>query len=343
MKHLPLTITITAAFLLPSCSTEATTGAGPTIRVALDQQFSQPLLNGFADELGIAIHQMHDTEGAKTVGHTSAIKTEASAPRCSIFWNNELANTIHLAHLGLVEPYVSPAAKDIPARWKDAGGMWTGFGARARILIVNTDLVPDKSEWPSSYQDLVDPKWKGRCAIAKPLTGTTLTHFAALRKELGTEQLDELFDQMEQNDVKFLASNGATMNQVREGKLAWAFTDTDDYNVCKSKGFPVACVYPDQGEGQIGTMLIPNSVCLVKGGPDLEAAKKLVDKILARSTEEALAASRSAQIPVREGIQGPSNAEVLTIGKFREMDWDPQWVGENLAECTAAFAKRFQL
>ncbi|MCA8953208.1 MAG: extracellular solute-binding protein [Planctomycetes bacterium] len=317
--------------------------SGPTIRVALDQEFSEPLLNRFGTELGIPVRQLHDTEASKTVGHVSAIRTEAEAPRCDVFWNNELANTVALAQQGLLAPYESPAAADIPARWKDPQGRWTAFAARARILIVNTELLPEKAEWPKGYRDLVDPKWKGRCAIAKPLTGTSLTHFTALHELLGEQALDELFDRMEQNDVEFLASNGATMKAVRDGRLAWAFTDTDDCNVAKLKGFPVACVYPDQAEGEIGTMLIPNSVGIVKDAPHPEDARKLVDKILARTTEAELAAADGAQIPLRSGVPGPSNPEILEVGEFREMAWDIERVAGKLAECSAHFAKRFKL
>ncbi|MCR9243668.1 MAG: extracellular solute-binding protein [bacterium] len=330
---------------LAACTseTDAAGNPAPTIRVALDEQFSRKLLDEFSKELGVTIKQLHDSEAAKTVGHVSAIKTEAKAPRCDVFWNNELGNTVHLAQQGLLTPYVSPAAKDIPARWKDPTGMWTAFAARARVLIVNTDLLPDKKDWPSSYRDLVDPKWKGKCAVAKPLTGTTLTHFTALRNVLGADKVDALFDQMESNDVEFLASNGATMRAVREGRLAWAFTDTDDYNVAKQKGFPVECVYPDQGDGQIGTMLIPNSVGLVKNGPAPEVAKKLIDLILARATETRLAAAASAQIPLRDGIPGPANPAVLVPGKFHEMAWDIAAVGQDLAKASTHFAKRFSL
>lgn len=333
-KHL-----LPVLLLFAACSD--TSAGGPTIRVALDEQFSRKLITGFGEELGIEIKQLHDSEAQKTVGHVSAIKTERNAPRCDVFWNNELAHTVNLGQEGLLEPYVSPNAADIPAEWKDPNGLWTAFAARARILIVNTDLLPDEKDRPSSYRDLIDPKWKGRCAIAKPLTGTTLTHFAALQKALGAAELDAFFDAMEQNDVKFLSSNGATMREVREGKLAWAFTDTDDYNVARQLGFPVACVFPDQGEGEIGTMLIPNSVCIIKGGPDTENAKKLVDEILSRETEALLAAGNGAQIPLRDGIPGPSDPSIFERGEFRQMSWDIEWVAKNLADCSAHFGKRF--
>lgn len=343
------------AFALLSCFTcfaacggEATThlpaaGSGPRVYVALDEEFSRPLLDRFQLELGIPIDQVHDSEGAKTVGLVSKIKEERSAPRCSVFWNNELAHTVQLAQDGLLEPYQSPAASDVPPAWKDPQGRWTGFAARARVLIVNTELLPDPKTWPQSYRDLVDPKWKGKCAVARPLTGTTLTHFTALRQVLGEAAFEQFFQGLLANDVKFLASNGATMREVRDGKLHWAFTDTDDYHVAKQKGFQVACVFPDQGDGGIGTMLIPNSVGIVKGGPDLAGAKRLVDAILSRQTEALLAAAAGAQIPLREGVAGPADPSIRAVGTFRAMAWDLEWTAKNLARSSQEFGKKFGL
>ena len=75
---------------------------------------------------------------------------------------------------GLLEPYDSPSAADIPELFRDPERRWTGFAARARVLIVNTDLVPAGDE-PKGTLDLFDPKWSEKCGIARPLTGTTLT------------------------------------------------------------------------------------------------------------------------------------------------------------------------
>jgi iron(III) transport system substrate-binding protein len=328
--------------LLAACSADAAP-AGPRVYCALDEQFSRPLLERFARELGIAVATRYDTEAAKTVGLVSAIVEEQQHPRCSVFWNNELANTVRLAQMGLLEPYASPAAEDVPAMFRDPEHRWTGFAARARVLIVNTELLPDRKDWPTSYRDLADPRWKGRCAVARPLTGTTLTHFTALRRALGDDGFERFFELLQQNDVKWLASNGATMRETVAGHVAWAFTDTDDYHVARTKGHNVACVFPDQGEGQLGTMLIPNSVALVKGGPDPEGSRRLIDRILAAETEALLATAAGAQIPLRPSVRGPDDPAIPAFGTFRAMDWDVAWTAANLAACSQDFGRRFGL
>lgn len=336
------------ALLLPACSKPAAagtpadgTGQHLLVYVALDEEFSRPLLDRYGKELGIALQQQHDTEAAKTVGLVSALKEERSAPRCSVFWNNELANTVALAQDGLLQPYRSPAAADLPPEWRDPDGRWTGFAARARILIVNTELLPDPASWPRSYRDLVEPKWRGKCGVARPKTGTTLTHFTALRQVLGEAAFQQFVDGLFANDVKLLSGNGAAMREVRDGKLCWAFTDTDDYHVAKLKGFPVACVFPDQHDGGIGTMLIPNSVGIVAGAPNLPAAQRLVDKLVSAQTEALLAAADSAQIPLRNSVAGPKDPAILPVGKFRALAWDPAAVARDLARSSAEFGKRF--
>ncbi len=308
---------------------------------ALDEQFSRPLLERFAADLGIAVTARYDSEAAKTVGLVSAIVEEQSHPRCSVFWNNELAHTVRLAQAGLLEPYVAPAAATVPQQFRDQEGRWTGFAARARVIVVNTELLPDRADWPHNVRDLADPKWRSRCAVARPTTGTTLTHFTALRRALGDEEFNRLVEGMIDNDVKFLASNGATLRAAASGLVAWAFTDTDDYHVAKQNGQPVACVFPDQGEGELGTMLIPNSVALVRGGPDPAGARRLIDRILAAETEALLAAAAGAQLPLRPGVRGPDDPAIPAVGAFRAMRWDVEWTAAHLADSCREFAQRF--
>ncbi|MFQ5505602.1 MAG: extracellular solute-binding protein [Planctomycetota bacterium] len=311
-----------------------------TLYVALDEQHSRTMIERFEKESGLRVKTRFDTEASKTVGLISAIIEEAERPRCDVFWNNELAHTVRLAQRGLLEPYASPSAAGIPARYKDEGKRWTGFAARARILIINKERIPDPADYPKSIWDLTDPRWKGRCAVARPLTGTTLTHFTALHGVLGEKAFARFLDGLLANDVKLLMSNGATMRQTASGKLAFALTDTDDFHVALTKGHPVACVFPDQGKEQIGTMLIPNSVAIVKGGPHPEGARKLVDWILSEQLEAALAAARSAQIPLRSSVRGPVEPSILRIGEFKAMSWDPEKTAARLETMAERFAER---
>lgn len=272
---------------------------------ALDRLYAEPILEAFAARTGIAVKPKWDAEATKTTGLVEAIRAERDRPRCDVFWNNEVGQTIGLAREGLLEAYESPSAAGLPASARDPAGRWTGFAARARVLLVNTDLVPE-AEAPTSYEDLLLPRWRGRAGIAAPLFGTTATHVAALFAALGPERAKAWLNGLRQNEVVVCAGNATVKDKVASGELAFGLTDSDDANLALLAGKPVRVVFPDQREGALGTLLIPNSVAIVQRAPHATEARALVDHLLSREVEAALAASRSAQVPLRDGTQRPA-------------------------------------
>ncbi|MEZ6019753.1 MAG: ABC transporter substrate-binding protein [Planctomycetota bacterium] len=128
---------------------------------SLDQEFSQPLIEEFEAETGLTVRAEFDTEANKTVGLSRRLLEEAKNPRCDVYWNNEVAQTVNLAAQGVLQPYASPSAADIPAQFKDPENLWTGFAARARVFIVNTTQVADPSQIDSMW-DLIAPEWEGQ-------------------------------------------------------------------------------------------------------------------------------------------------------------------------------------
>ena len=332
---LRLIVALFGAVLVSSCGSDADV----TLYCALDQVHAEALIQRFEQETGLTVRAEFDVEANKTVGLVSRLRAESAATRCDVFWNNEIANTVALGDEGLLEPYQSPSAKDIPAQFKDATGLWTGFAARARGLIVNTDLA-DPAEIHGML-DLIDPKWAGKAGMARPLTGTTLTHATALYSVMGEDAARAFLGTVKRlNDegkLSLTSGNATLMKQVATGQLAFGFTDTDDFHVALEKGEPVAVVYPDQ-DG-IGTLVIPNSVALIKGGPHPDAAKRLIDFILSKDVERTLAFSRSAQIPVRGSVPRPDY--VKSTADFKVMPVDFHVLGKELPARHAELQKLF--
>lgn len=114
---------------------------------------------------------LFDTEETKSTGVLNRLIAEANRPQADGFWPGDPVRPFVLIDRGLVETYVSPAVQRRPEALRAADGTWTEFAARARVLLVNTDLVVD-ADMPTSIRDLANPRWKGRTAIAKPLFGT---------------------------------------------------------------------------------------------------------------------------------------------------------------------------
>lgn len=292
---------------------------------AQDREFAERIFAEFDRSSNLKVQPKFDTEANKSVSLAVDLAAEAERPRADVHWNNEILATIRLARQGLYAPYRSANAADFPA-WSTADdGSWQAFAARARVLIVNTDLVPE-ADRPKSILDLTDPKWKGKVAIAKPQFGTTATQAACLFEVLGPDTAKAFYHGLMKNDVQVVAGNKQTATAVSEGRFAIGLTDTDDALIELKAGMPVAIVYPDRDGHpafpRLGVLYIPNTVALVKGGPNPEGAKKLVDYLLAAPTEAALAEGGGFQIPLNPKVEATLPPQILRPSQVKAMDVD---------------------
>lgn len=289
------------------------------VYTALDREFSEPILKQFTAETGIRALPVYDVESTKTVGLVQRIMAESNRPQCDVFWNNEIVNTLRLKEAGLLDVYRPAAAEAFPGAFKSTDGTWHGFAARARILIVNTDLV-DRDAYPASIFDLTDDTWKGRVGIAKPIAGTTATHAACLFAALGDEKAKQFFRDLKANGVRILSGNKQVAESVAAGELAVGLTDTDDAMGEIRDARPVAIAYLDAADDQIGTLFIPNTLAIVKGCPHPEQARALVDYLISPAVEAALAKGPSAQIPLNPSVEVP--VQVMAPSQIHAMQVD---------------------
>src|SRR5207249_4163467 len=117
-----------------------------------------------------------------------------------VFWSGESVRTLILKKNGVLASFKSSSADAIAPNFKDPQGYWTGFSARCRVILYNTNLVK-KEEAPKSVYDLTDSKWKGKITISDPRFGTMSFHAAALFIALGDDKAIEFFRNLKQNDV----------------------------------------------------------------------------------------------------------------------------------------------
>jgi len=311
------------------------------VYTALDQEFSAPIFAAFYRHSGGEIQPAakFDVESTKTVGLVNQIIAEQDRPVADVFWNNEILHTIRLQKMGLLQPHAWNLEPGYPTDMQAKDGSWCGFAARGRVLLVNTRKLSDPSEYPKTVDELADPKWKGNCAIARPLFGTTATHAAVIRELKGEEASRRWFRAVADNAV-VLSGNKSVAIAVATGQVAWGLTDTDDAIVERDDGRPVAIVYPDQATDAPGTLRIPNTVAILKGAPHPIAAAKLVDYLVTPQTEDRLAMGDSSQLPVsRLSKQRP---RVLPAEPVRWMRVDFESAAEHWETLAAELAEIFK-
>jgi len=301
----------------------------PTPRVvcycAQDKEFAEDVFAQFTAGSGLPVAPHFDTEAQKSVALYQELVQEKARPRCDVFWNNEILSTIRLQRQGLLEPYASPAGADYPDWARAADGSWYAFALRARVLLINTERIKPEDA-PKSLGDLTAAKYQGQLAIAKPQFGSTATHAACLFEVLGPEAAKRWFLGLRANGVQVVDGNKAVAVGVGRGQFAIGLTDTDDAIAEVKAGRPVKIIYPDRdapaGE-RLGTLFFPNTVMLIKGGPNPAGGKQLIDYLLGPDVERQLIDGDSHQLPViaRTKSAVPEQIETPQTVKPMRVDW----------------------
>jgi iron(III) transport system substrate-binding protein len=284
--------------ILASCSSQG----GPSqvvVYVTVDQVYAEPILKAFEAQSGIQVKAVYDIEATKTTGLVNRLLAEKDRPQADVFWNNEFTQTLLLKQKNVLAIYKPKNAAGLPSTLTDADGYWTGFGGRARVLLINTSRI-DGSQAPKSLLDLaLGTPPASQVGVSLPMFGTAATHAAALYAEIGNQKAGDFFRQLAASGVRILDGNSVVRDLVVNGELVIGMVDTDDACVAIQEGAPVQMIFLDQEAGGLGTLLIPNTVALIQGAPHPQEGKQLLEYLVSPKTEETLLQSGSIQISAR--------------------------------------------
>ena len=288
---------------------EATRDATVVVYSALDQEFAEPVLKEQAEKAGIALRTKFDVESTKTVGLANTLIAEAVQPRCDLFWNNEILNTIRLKDHG------AAAAVPAVARRRRPGCLQGPRRDVVRIRGPRPDPAgqhparaggrPAHRAWP------ISPIRGGRARSASPSRSSARPprRPPASSRPGARRRPGKFFLDLKANGVQVFSGNKQVAMAVGSGQVEVGLTDTDDAMGEIEAGSPVAIVYPDRQPGQLGTLFIPNTLAMIKGAPHAEAAGRLADRIYSPEVEAALAEGPSAQIPLLKSTAKPARVE----------------------------------
>ena len=292
-------------------------GAGATrakelvVYCSADSVYAEPIFAAFTNKTGIAIKPVFDTEATKTTGLVNRLMTErdGGGARADVWWSSEPFGTIRLARAGALAPYTSAAAEESmkphggwPKQLRGKDDLWYGFGSRARVFVYNTKFVKPE-DVPRGLLNLASERFKGRVGIARPQFGTTRGHVAAIASAIGADGLRIWLEMLKKNGSRLLDGNASVVRAVGTGEIHVGWTDTDDVIAGTREGWPVEMAFEKRGStpgisSGFGTLLLPNTAALVRGGPNAALAGTLIDYLLSPEAQRALAASDSANIPV---------------------------------------------
>ena len=249
------------------------------------------------------------------------IRAEHANPQASIWFGGPTASYILAADEGLFAPYKESLGwQYMPAEYKDPNGYWTGFGINYLCFVSNKKFLKDHGlNPPTSWNDLLNPVFKGELSMAYPYTsGTGYARLATLVFLMGEKKALAFEKKLSAQVLGYTESGPACIPKVGLGEAAAGITYISDVRYAiASQGYPIVYSYPKEG-----TSYTTDCVALIKGGPEPELAKVFYDWLLSADAQKLF------EQFYRIGLN-PSVPHTPGIVPEKLVHYDFQWAAQN--------------
>src|SRR4051812_19752448 len=237
------------------------------------------------------------------------IRTEKASPKADIFIGGSSEFHDPLGKEGLLEAYIAPNAKDIAAQFKEASGLWTGWYTGIFGFISNTDRLTKEvgGKKPATWDDLLDPAWKGKLALPDPIkTGGGYIFLATqvFRFNKDEAKAMDYMKKLHANIGQYVGTSPQGIELVGQGQFAMGPNWGHNILTASQKGQPLEFKAPSHTANEI------RAVGTVKGGPNTPADKPFVDWVLTKEAGE-LNVNLSNRLSVRKDVPPAAGAPTL--------------------------------
>lgn len=285
-----------------------------------NEQLVKPLFDRYTAETGVKITYM--TGDAPPL--MERLRAEGPRTPADVLITVDAGNLWQAANLGLLQPLDSAVLKaNIPQNLRDPQDRWFGLSVRARTLVHNPKLAPAASL--STYEDLADPKWKGKLCLRTSDSVYNQSLVATMLAALGAERTERTVRGWVANlAAPPFANDNAVIEAIDAGRCSVGIVNS--YYLGRAQRdkpqLSVAPFWPNQGEGGRGVHVNVSGAGVVANAGNANGARAFIEWLSAGQAQ-GLFASENLEFPANPGI--PSAPSVQAWGDFRQ---DPINVNE---------------
>jgi len=288
-----------------------------------EQKLIQPLFDAFTKDTGIKVNVVSASSGLE-----QRIKTEGANSPADMLLTVDIGRLEDAVQAGITQPIKSDVIeKTVPAQYRDPEGHWAAVSMRARVIYASKDRVKQDA---ITYEELADPKWKGKICIRSGQHIYNNALIGAMIAKHGEAKAEEWLKGLKANLAQ--KPSGGDREQARDvaaGKCDlgigntyyWALMSTNP----KQKDWADATrvILPTFEGG--GTHVNVSGVVLAKNAPNKANAIKLIEW-LAGDTAQHMYADTNFEYPVKAGIKlndivagyGKLNADPMPLAKIAQ-------------------------
>lgn len=265
----------------------------------------KPVFEAFTKATGVKVNAIFANEGL-----AERIAAEGRNSPADVLITVDIGSLQQAKELGVTQPIGSPAVEaNVPASYRDPEGHWTALSMRARVIYASRERVNVAA---ISYEDLADPRWKGRVCTRPGQHVYTIGLVASLIAHRGAEWTENWLKAVRQNlSAKPAGNDRSQAKAIFAGECDLALANTYYYGLMstndkepeqKAWAQSVRALFPNANDR--GTHVNVSGVVLAKNAPNRAAAVRLIEFMTGDEAQK-LYAEANFEYPVKPGVAAP--------------------------------------
>jgi iron(III) transport system substrate-binding protein len=319
-----LRLSLCAFVLLGALGAPAAQANEVNIYTYREAKLIQPLFEAFTKDTGIKVNVISASSGLE-----QRIKTEGANSPADVLLTVDIGRLEEAVDLGITQPLKSDVVdKAVPEQFRDPEGHWTGVSMRARVVYASKERVPQST---LTYEELADPKWKGKVCIRSGQHIYNIALFAAMIVKHGEAFTEQWLRGLKANLAQ--KPSGGDREQARDvaaGKCDLGIGNTyywalmNDRETDKKAWADATKVILPTFQGG-GTHVNISGVVLARHAPNKSNAVKFVEWMVGPKAQQ-MHADLNYEYPTRAGVPvnktiagyGPLKADPMTLSQIAD-------------------------
>lgn len=316
----------TAALLCFTAFGASTASADGEVNVYTyrETKLIQPLFDAFTKDTGIKVNVVSASSGLE-----QRMKAEGANSPADVLLTVDLGRLDDAVQAGVTQPIKSVVIDEtVPAQFRDPDGQWAGISMRARVIYASKDRVKQDK---ITYEELADPKWKGKICIRSGQYIYNNALFAAFITHHGEAKTEEWLSGLKANLAqKPSGGDREVARDIAAGKCDIGVANTYYWALMlnnepdrKSWAQATKVILPSFQNG--GTHVNLSAVVLARYAPNKGNAMKLVEWLVGEEAQH-MYADLNYEYPVRPGVAvnstiagyGKLNADTIPLSKIAD-------------------------
>ncbi|MFA6507725.1 MAG: ABC transporter substrate-binding protein [Treponemataceae bacterium] len=287
---------------------------------SVDEANAKKILDAFTADTGIKVAFVFLSSGPAI----ARIKAELNNPQADVWMGAPSENHIVAKDDGLTIPYTGGDFAALKTGFKDTQGYWRSFYMNPMAFAVNTEVLKRlNAPKPTSWEDLLNPVYKGQIQMPTPqASGTAYNIVASLITIVGEEKAFDYMKALNPSVQTYTSSGTGPSKGVSVGQCAIGLQFTPAFFEFIENGYPLEVIYPKEG-----VWFEAPAVSILKGAKNVQSAQALVDWLISKKGQDTLTDAKTFFYPVTSGAK--LGKGMPSFDSLKTVDVDVKWAGTN--------------